>query len=304
MPLLRPRRLRLVPAILVSILATFASTRPATAQFGFDTLEPADGDKIVSMEIVTADGTILPGATEYIGVRLRMQRGWHIYWSNPGDSGAQPRIRIKAPEGVTVGEISWPRPVIFEGHDETTYGYADDVTLLVPITASEAIPAGTLEIPIEAEWLVCKRACLMGDATATASFKVWPPDDNRLRARENRLADAIKRLPTPMTTVPDMAATIIERNREDGTREKALVMTGTAGDATRIRFIPDLTPGVSAGDGRPVDATLEDGRFRIEVPLRVESDNSLGRPLEAAGLVLFGPAATDRAVSFRIPVAG
>jgi hypothetical protein len=102
-----------------------------------------------------------------------------------------------------------------------------------------------------------------------------------------------------MATVPDMAATIVEGDTPDTRR---LVLTGSAGDATRIRFIPDLTPGVAAGDGRPVDATLEDGRFRIEVPLRVEPDNALGKPLEAAGLVLFGPAATDRAVSFRIPV--
>jgi DsbC/DsbD-like thiol-disulfide interchange protein len=304
MPLFRPRRLRLVPAILVSIIATLVPTRPATAQFGFDTLEPADGDKIVSMEVVTADGTIIPGATEYIGVRLQIQRGWHIYWSNPGDSGAQPRIRIKAPEGVTVGEIAWPRPVIFESHDETTYGYSDDVTLLVPITASETIAASNLELPVEVEWLVCKRACLMGDATATVSLKVWPRDDNSLRARGNRLADAIRRLPTPIAKVPDMAATIIDRRSDDGTRTKALVVTGTAGHATAIRFIPDLTPGVTAGDGRPVKATLEDGRFRIEVPLRVEPDNALDRPLEAAGLVLFGPNPQDRSVSFRIPVTG
>ncbi len=297
--MIRQRRIDLLFASLLVAGAVAALTSPAAAQFGFDTLEPADGDKIVTMELVAGNDTVVPGGTEYIGVRLRIQRGWHVYWCNPGDSGARPRIRLKAPEGLAVGEIAWPRPIIFEGHDETTYGYADDVTLLVPVTAADDLAAGLITLDVEAEWLVCKRACLMGDASGQVTITVPHPGDNALRVRENRLADAMSRLPVPIAKVKDMAATLIRAASGDAPR---VVITGTAGDAERIRFIPDLTPGVTAGDGRPVEATIEDGRFRIEVPLRVEPDNALGKPLEAAGLVLFGPAATDRAVSFRIPV--
>jgi len=301
MPPARPRRSFPLAVPLLVVLATtlLLPIRPAQAQFGFDDLEPADGDKIVSMEVVTANDEIMPGATEFVGVRLRIQPGWHVYWRNPGDSGTRPRLRFKTPDSITVGEIAWPRPVIFEDHGETTYGYAGEVTLLVPFTAGEDIAPGPVTIPLDAEWLVCKRACLMGDATGEVTLTVPHPGDNGLRVRRNRLAEAIARLPVPIAKVPDMAATIIEGTSGDTRR---LVVTGTAGDAERIRFIPDLTPGVTAGKGHPVDATIEDGRFRIEVPLRVEPDNALDRPLEAAGLVLFGPAATDRAVSFRIPV--
>jgi DsbC/DsbD-like thiol-disulfide interchange protein len=297
MPAHRPTDL-LVATLLAALVLTIPAG-PAFAQFGFDTLEPADGDKVVTMEIVTANDTIVPGATEFVGIRLRIQPGWHIYWRNPGDSGSAPRVRAKTPAALTVGEIVWPRPVIFEDHGETTYGYADDVTLLLPITAGNDLPPGPVTIPIEADWLVCKRACLLGEATGEINLTVPHPGDNGLRARGNRLAEAMKRLPTPISKMTDMSVTLLEGSSA-GTRR--LVVTGSTGDAERIRFIPDLTPGVTTDDGHPVDATIEDGRFRIEVPLRVEPDNALDQRLEAAGLVLFGPAATDRAVSFRIPV--
>lgn len=288
--------------LLVALLVALLPASPAAAQFGFDSLEPDDGDKIVAMDLVTADGTILAGATEYVGIRLRIRSGWHLYWRNPGDSGTEPKIRVDAPLGVTVGPIAWPRPVVFESPEETTYGYANDVVLLVPVTVPRDFDAGVITLQVEAEWLVCKRACLLGDAKGTVELKVWPTGDNRVRMRENRLADALKRLPTPLSTIPDMAATLIDRPGADGVPTQAVVLTGMAGDAEVIRFVPDLTPGVRAGDGHPVDATIEDGRFRIEVPVTVEPGNALGTPLDVAGLVLFGPRATDRAVSFRVPV--
>lgn len=288
------------------VLALFAVALPAAtarAQFGFDTLEPSDGAKIVRMELLTNDGTIAAGATEYVGVRLRIQPGWHVYWRNPGDSGTEPRVRIEAPLGVTVGSIAWPRPIVFEQPEETTYGYAGEVVLLVPVTAPADLPVGTLTLPVEAEWLVCKRACLMGDATGSVSLRVRPAGDNRVRVPGDALADAVRRLPTPIAKAAGVTAVVEPISTPEVATGRRLVVTGPAGDADRVRFIPDLTPGVKAGDGHPVDATIADGRFRIEVPMTVEPGNALDTPLEVAGLVLFGPLATDRAISFRIPVA-
>ena len=81
-----------------------------------------------------------------------------------------------------------------------------------------------------------------------------------------------------------------------------LVLEGPTGGAEKIQFLPDLTPGVTAGSGLPVNAIIKDGQFRIDVPLEIEPSNAQGRPLEAAGLVTFGPKATDRSVSIRRPI--
>lgn len=290
-------------ALALAVLALLGAPVAAVhAQFGIDSLEPADGDKLVTMDVISAEDSVTPGATEYIGVRLRIQKDWHIYWSNPGDSGASPKIRVDAPLGVEVGPIAWPRPVIFESPDETTYGYADEAVLLVPVKIPADFSPGTLKLPIEAEWLVCKRACLFGEGEGAITLNIAHPTDNRLRPRTNRLQDAIRRLPTPIEKAEGVTARIEEIATPETAEGRRLVITGPAAKATRIRFIPDLTPGVRAGDGHPVDATISEGRFRIAVPMTVEPGNAAGKPLEVAGLVLFGPRPTDRAISFRMPV--
>ena len=44
-----------------------------------------------------------------IGLRFALQPGWHIYWKNPGDSGAAPKFTFSA-DGGRVGELQWPYP--------------------------------------------------------------------------------------------------------------------------------------------------------------------------------------------------
>lgn len=287
---------RLIAATLLVALGGLAA--PAVAQFGLDALDSADGSTLVSMDLLSADGTIAPGTTEFIGVRLRIQPGWHVYWRNPGDSGTRPRLAVKPPSGLEVGEIAWPRPVIFDEQGDITYGYENEVILLVPVTASKTLALGTISIPVEAEWLVCKRACLFGDASGTIDLRVVSEEENRLRRRRDDLGEARKRLPTPIGKIDGATAKV-----ETGTNAGTLVITGPAGKATDIRFIPDHAPGVTLGEGDPVKARIKDGRFRISVPVAVEPANTLGRAPVAAGVVTFGPRPTDPSFSLEIPLA-
>ena len=39
-----------------------------------------------------------------------MQKGWHTYWQNPGDSGLPTTLEWKLPAGVEAGPIEWPAP--------------------------------------------------------------------------------------------------------------------------------------------------------------------------------------------------
>ncbi|MEE2895535.1 MAG: protein-disulfide reductase DsbD domain-containing protein [Planctomycetota bacterium] len=291
--------------VLVAGLATAAAPpqEPPTGIGGFSFGTPAgevlDGSKLVRMDVLADRSIVRPGDETLLGVRFRITPKWHIYWRNPGDSGTAPSIRVSGLEGLETKPIRWPRPMVFEGDWDTTYGYEEEVVLLVPVRIPASAPDGTVDLEVEAEWLVCKEACLLGDGRGVVSIEVDREAKPRAEARGNpAIATSSSRLPEPLAGLEGGSARL-----EGGSTPDRLVIEGPAGPATAIRFIPDLTPGVTAGEGHPVDAVISDGKFRIEVPLSIEPDNSLGQPLEAAGLVLFGPRATDPARSVRLPIA-
>ena len=41
-----------------------------------------------SIELLVPRNAVKPGETFPVGVKFTLQPGWHIYWKNPGDSGA------------------------------------------------------------------------------------------------------------------------------------------------------------------------------------------------------------------------
>src|ERR1700690_3634015 len=75
-----------------------------------------------------------PGDTVWAGVDLKMEPGWHTYWKNPGAAGLATKIEWQLPPGITNGGIEWPLPEKFPPVEVTTYGYENEVVLLVPLT--------------------------------------------------------------------------------------------------------------------------------------------------------------------------
>ena len=75
-----------------------------------------------------------PGDTIWAGVDLKMEPGWHTYWKNPGAAGMATKIEWQLPPGITAGEIQWPLPEKFPPAEVTTYGYENEVVLLMTST--------------------------------------------------------------------------------------------------------------------------------------------------------------------------
>lgn len=284
----------------IPIPAPPAGGSPFGNVLGNQKLAPSDGARLVQMDLLSADGSITAGESTLLGVRFRIASGWHVYWRNPGESGTAPRISVKGPAGLVTAPIRWPRPVVFAGNWDTTYGYAGEVILLVPVSVPVDTAPGLLQLQVEAEWLVCKEACLLGEGQDSIELTVQTPESKAPispRRIDPAIAEAMKRIPGLWLNLHGASARVIQD--ADSTR---LVLEGPSEGAENIRFVPDLTPGVTAGGGLPVNATIKDGQFRIDVPLDIEPSNASGKPLEVAGLVTFGPKATDRAVMFRKPI--
>ena len=121
--------------------------------------------------LLSAD-TARPGDTIWAGVDLKMEPGWHTYWKNPGAAGMATKIQWQLPPGITAGEIQWPLPEKLPPADVTTYGYDDEVVLLVPLKLATDLKPGTLDLKADVSWLECKEVCIPGNATVEATLKI------------------------------------------------------------------------------------------------------------------------------------
>jgi len=121
--------------------------------------------------ILSAD-TARPGDTVLVGVDLKMEPGWHTYWKNPGDAGIATKIEWQLPPGVIAGKILWPLPEKLPPVEVTTYGYNDEVILLVSLTLATNLPAGPLDLKAGVSWLECKEQCVPGSGSVEATLNV------------------------------------------------------------------------------------------------------------------------------------
>jgi len=170
-------------AAALAVLAAF----PAMAQ-------PVDTGHLIA-ELVARDATVTPGATTYVAVRQKIDKGWHTYWRNSGDSGEATKVVWTLPAGWTAGDIVWPAPQRQPTGPLMNYGYHDEVLLPVPITVpASARPGETVTLKAAAAFLVCEEICVPEDAVLSLTLPVADglakPDPKWGAAIARTLADA------------------------------------------------------------------------------------------------------------------
>ncbi len=63
-----------------------------------------------SLSIITESNQISSDETILVGLKFKLNSGWHTYWENPGDAGAGASVVWELPPGFTASEILWPGP--------------------------------------------------------------------------------------------------------------------------------------------------------------------------------------------------
>ena len=115
----------------------------------------------VQVQLVSEVESVKPGSRFFVALILTMEKGWHTYWKNPGDSGLPTTIEWNLPEGFSAGEIQWPCPQKFESSGIVSFGYADQVDLLMDMQVSPSLKAGTVvTLFASIDWLACKEECV------------------------------------------------------------------------------------------------------------------------------------------------
>ena len=152
-----------VALAVLSVLGLTASLRADT------------GAEHVRVDLLADTTAVGAGKPFTVGVRFRIDPGWHIYWTNPGDSGLPTRVKLDLPPGFQAAATEYPVPSIlrFPG-DITNYGYEDSVVLLVPVTPSGQMP-GAVHLKATADFLVCKDVCLPGRVVESLELPVNRP---------------------------------------------------------------------------------------------------------------------------------
>lgn len=123
-------------------------------------------------ELLLGADSVRAGDTILVAVRLKMAPEWHTYWKNPGAAGQATEIKWSLPVGVTAGEIRWPVPEKIPPIEITTYGYKDEVLLLVPLSFAKDLAAGALTLNANVAWLECKESCIPANADVSATITI------------------------------------------------------------------------------------------------------------------------------------
>ncbi len=192
---------------LLPIAALSGLLAPACAQDGRsipDPSEAAEDRPHATAQLIANQTAATPGGEFLLAVTFDIEEGWHLYWKGKNDTGFPISVDLTLPEGFTAGPTRWPAPVrhVSPG-DILDHVYEREVTLLIPISVSDSVPAGGVaRFTADADWLVCAEACVPESDKLSLELPIVAASDARPQpsrhARLIKLAHA--RIPVPLTS--------------------------------------------------------------------------------------------------------
>ncbi len=147
------------------------------------------------IDLISEVKSIQPGKPFWIGIRMRMDPHWHVYWRNPGDSGMAPKIDWHLPEGFTSDVLEWPYPQRIEAADLTSFGYENEVLLITEITPPDNIENSRITIKADVNWLACEVPCIPGKASVSLELHVSPKGEVQDPSWQKNFSDTKKKIP-------------------------------------------------------------------------------------------------------------
>ena len=253
------------------------------------------------VQLLLSAETAKPGDTIWAGVDLKMEPGWHTYWKNPGDAGQATEIKWQLPAGVTAGEIQWPLPEKLPPAEVTTYGYENEVMLLVPLTLASNLPAGPLNLAAKVSWLECKESCIPASAGVQVVLNVG--NENKTSADAAAIESWNSRVPKPWTNLIIQAWW--EKTTNDDTRN---LIIGLPSDSNELDRSDDFFP--DSNDNFEVQALTESIALAVlqkttrEIYLRKSVKKFSGDwPKEISGVWFIQKGITAKSYAIKFPIA-
>lgn len=232
-------------------------------------------------------------------VRFEIENGWHMYWQNPGDSGAPPLAQLQALNGWTLLEPIFPRPSILKTPDDTEFVYDTSWEWLLPMQGPDGV--ATPACSFDLSWMVCKERCIVG----RARVEFAAPTGELPAAGLARLGRSLATVGAVATfNIKDQTITI-SGNAINATSAASTPNTNPnspSNTAPAVQCIPAVMPGVSLQSAGPFPATVANEKFTLTIPLEIQPHNALGKPLVFKGLLLFGQSSGEYCENIHLPL--
>ena len=115
-------------------------------------------------ELVPETRAPAPGRAVTMALHIALRPGWHIYWSNPGDTGYAPAVTWTMPPGLTAGPVVHPAPSRLELSGLVSFVHEGDTVLLQDLQLPAGIAPGTaLPLTAHLDLLVCSEGSCVPD---------------------------------------------------------------------------------------------------------------------------------------------
>ena len=171
------------------------AARDARAQAASPSFVGAPSAHHTQVKLLLSADSAKPGDTIWAGVDMKMEPGWHTYWKNPGAAGMATAIKWQLPPGISAGEIQWPLPKKFPPAEVTTYGYTNEVMLLVPLTIQTNVPFGQVDLKATVSWLECKDVCIPANQDVEVTLNIG--NETKASADAAAIESWQKKVPKP-----------------------------------------------------------------------------------------------------------
>lgn len=132
----------------------------------------------VRVDLLAESTAVVPGKPLWLLLQFTPDDGWHTYWKNPGDSGLAPRLQWQLPTGWQAKAPLFPTPEAIPYGSQMNFGYHGVKGLLVELVPPDQIDTATVDLQLDARWLVCADACVPG----RGEFRLVLPVGNTLAA--------------------------------------------------------------------------------------------------------------------------
>lgn len=212
------------------------------------------------VELLSEKEAAAPGEKQWLGISFKPKDGWHVYWSNPGDSGLPPRGEFSSvPAGSTFGPIEFPTPERIPYGPLVNYAYHGDV--LYPVRwemPDDLKPGENITLTANLKWLICKEECVPGKATLSLTLPVETKEKfiTTVGTNSKLFKEAIASLPAPSDG----------KVRVSVSHEKIeLLYSGQVnkGERSSVFFFPEGDYGIPANAKQMVEVTKEGTRITI-----------------------------------------